>query len=52
MYGSPAEIATFTYKDTIEHQWRSSNLNTIVTHNLSDTYPILRVQNCPTTVGH
>ena len=34
-------------KNNMEHQRGSSNLDTIITHNLSETYLVLMIQNYP-----
>ena len=31
----------------MEHHWESSNLDTIIIHNLPETYLVLMIQNCP-----
>ena len=47
-----AEVSTnTTYKEYYEHRKRSSNLDTIITRNLSETFLILMTRNYPNTFG-
>ena len=46
-----AEVPILPIRNNMELKRGSSDLDTIITHNLSDTYPILMVGDCPSTFG-
>ena len=46
------ELPILPIRNAMERQRGSSNLDAIITHNLSDTYSILMIQNCPSSCGH
>ena len=47
-----AEVPILSKKNAMEHQWESSNLDIIITCNLSDKYPILMIGGCPLIFGY